>query len=87
MHTRNGEEQLAIGGSRVTEITDAERLFREMSTIAVNNKQERRENGTKNETGKVGLVGREEMENDMGKATKNKGMEVSVRGKVRKIKK
>ncbi|KAK9217754.1 hypothetical protein WN943_006382 [Citrus x changshan-huyou] len=52
-----------------------------------NNKQERRENRMENETGKVGLVGREEVENDMGQITKNKGMEVSVGGKVRKIKK
>ena len=87
MHTGKGEEQLAIESSRVAEITDAERLSREMSTVAGNNKQERRENGMENETGKVGLVGRKEVENDMGQATKNKGMEVFVGGKVRKIKK
>ena len=66
MHTGKGEGQLAIGGNRVAEITDGERLSREMSTVAVNNKQERWENGTENETGKMGLVGRKEMKNDMG---------------------
>ena len=58
-----------------------------MSTVAGKNKQERRENGMENETGKMGLVGHEEVENDMGQTTKNKGMEVFVGGKIRKIKK
>ena len=58
-----------------------------MSTVAGNNKQERRENEMENKTGKVGLIGREEVENDIGQATKNRGLEVSVGGKVRKIKK
>ena len=66
IHTWKGEEQLAIEGSRVAEITNAERLSRETSTIAGNNKQERQENGMENETGKVGLVGCEKVENNMG---------------------